>query len=115
LAVLAIGISPKLAAAPPVMDERPAALRDDAAVWSLVLRDPDYVLIDTFYGSPGGPPIEPVHPGSRLTIIDPRTPQQTTKTFAGLLTDGSAFYGMVPGEFRYPVSAGGPSVARRSG
>ena len=61
------------------------------------------MLIDTRYGVPGGPPGEPVQPGAVLTLTDPRTGTQSAKTVAGLLKDGTAFYGMIGGEFRYPV------------
>jgi putative ABC transport system permease protein len=73
LPVVAVGISPELAANGPDVDTHLASLPDGAATWALVLRDPKYVLVDGFYGAPGGPQGEPVHPGSTLTLTDPRT------------------------------------------
>ena len=41
---------------------------DDAAAWQLVLNDPSYVMVDAFYGSPGGPPGEAIEPGRQYAV-----------------------------------------------
>ncbi|HEY7488446.1 MAG TPA: FtsX-like permease family protein [Streptosporangiaceae bacterium] len=103
LPVLAIGIPEQLAKAPPELQGRLPTLADDAAAWRLVLRDPSYVLIDARYGSTGGPQGKVPEPGTQLSLVDPQTGQRITRTIAGVLTDGIAFYGIGGREFRYPV------------
>lgn len=103
LAVMAIGVSDKLITDPPVVDKWLPELADGEAAWWLVLRDPTYVLLDTFYGSSGGPGAQTVEPGDTLTLTDPRTGQTTPRTVAGLLSNAAAFYGLGTGEFRHPV------------
>jgi hypothetical protein len=52
---------------------------------------------------PGGPQGKPLAAGDRLTLTDPRTGDSSTLTIAGILKDGTAFYGVSPGELRFPV------------
>jgi putative ABC transport system permease protein len=87
----------------PALDSRLDGLVNDATAWDLVLGHPEYVMVDAFYASPGGPPGEPIEPGATLTLTNPRTGETTDLTVAGVMTDGTAFYGMGGGEFRYPV------------
>jgi putative ABC transport system permease protein len=103
LPVLAIGVPPQLAGSPPEVADRLPTLPDGNAAWALVLRDAKYVLIDALYGATGGPQVEPVQPGATITLTDPRTGRQTPRTVAAVLKDGTAFYGVAGGEFRYPV------------
>jgi putative ABC transport system permease protein len=103
LPVLAVGIAARVADDPPALQERLPGLPEDAAAWRLVADDPSYVLVDSFYGATGGPPGEPVGPGSELTLTDQRTGRQVTRVVAGVVGDGQAFYGIGGGEFRYPV------------
>jgi putative ABC transport system permease protein len=61
------------------------------------------VLVDQFYGATGGPQGKPLAAGDRLTLTDPRTGARSTRIIAGILKDGTAFYGVSGGEFRFPV------------
>ena len=103
LPVLAIGFPNEVANSAPKLQKRLTALGSDAAVWNLVLSDSRYVLIDGFYGATGGPQGKTVEPGDVVTLVDPRTGNPSDKVVAGLLTDASMFYGIDPGEYRYPV------------
>jgi putative ABC transport system permease protein len=104
--VLAIGVPDGLGATPFVLDERLAAMPDDAATWRLVLNHPSYVIIDSFYGATGGPQGKRIAPGDVLTLTDPQTGRKVPRTVAGLLPSGITFYGLSPGEFRNPVLMG---------
>jgi putative ABC transport system permease protein len=94
----------------PVLEDRLPGLPDDEAAWRLLLADPQYVLVDLFYGSTGGPQGAFIEPGDRLTVTDPRTGDKSSRTVAGVLKDGTAFYGVDAGEFRYPVLMSQPSI-----
>jgi len=94
----------------PALDSRLDGLVNDATAWDVVLSDPKYVMIDAFYASPGGPPGKPIEPGDTLALTNPRTGETTDFTIAGLVTDGTAFYGIGGGEFRYPVLMGHAAV-----
>ncbi|MBO2455190.1 ABC transporter permease [Actinomadura barringtoniae] len=111
LPVVAVGLPDDIAAAPPALNDRLSSLPDDAAAWRLVLRDPSYVLIDTFYGATGGPQGKPPRAGSKLVITDPQTGRSYNRTVAGILTDGIVFYGVGGAEpRRYPVLMSQPAV-----
>ncbi|HEU5157213.1 MAG TPA: FtsX-like permease family protein [Streptosporangiaceae bacterium] len=103
LPVLAIGVPDQLAREPLDLQDRLPALTSDAAAWRLVSRDPSYVLIEARYGSSGGPQGEIPEAGDKLSIVDPQTGLRTTRTIAGVLSDGIAFYSIGGREFRYPV------------
>lgn len=103
LPVLAIGFDDPLTEHAPALQHRLPGLADDAAAWQLVLDDSSYVLIDSIYGSPGGPPGEPVMPGQVITLTDPRSGERVERTVAGVIGSGQAFYGIGGGEMRYPV------------
>jgi putative ABC transport system permease protein len=110
LPILAIGLPGQLVAQRPVLEDRLPGLPDDEAAWRLLLADPQYVLVDLFYGSTGGPQGAFIEPGDRLTVTDPRTGDKSSRTVAGVLKDGTAFYGVDAGEFRYPVLMSQPSI-----
>jgi putative ABC transport system permease protein len=101
--VLAVGYSGELVGRQPRLQDRLPGLPDDAAAWRLPLTDPSFVLIDAFYGQTGGPPGEPIKPGDRITLTDPRTGTRTDRLIAGIIKDGTAFYGVSAGELRFPV------------
>jgi putative ABC transport system permease protein len=103
LPVLAVGYSGELVGRQPRLQDRLPGLPDDAAAWRLPLTDPSFVLIDAFYGQTGGPPGEPIKPGDRITLTDPRTGTRTDRLIAGIIKDGTAFYGVSAGELRFPV------------
>jgi putative ABC transport system permease protein len=103
LPVLAIGVPEKLASTAPKVDKWLPTLPNGQAAWNLILRDPRYVLVDSFYGSTGGPQGEVVHVGDKITLTDPRTGVRTPRTVAGLLGSAAAFYGLGTGEFRNPI------------
>ena len=121
LPTIAVGLPADLQKGP-ALDDRLDQLPDDAAAWKLVLTDPSYVMVDAFYGSPGGPPGKAIEPGDTVTLTNPRTGEPTDFTIAGLVTDGTAFYGISGGEFRFPVLMGdataratfGPDARRSS-
>jgi putative ABC transport system permease protein len=73
------------------------------------------VVVDSFYGSPGGPQGETVRPGSTITLTDPQTGKRTARTVAGVLSSGLAFYGLGSGEFRYPVLMSQPAAREAFG
>jgi putative ABC transport system permease protein len=110
LPVIAVGVPRRLADEPPALQVRLPDLATDTEAWRLVMRDPSYVLIDAAYGSPGGPPGEPVQPGQTLTLTDPRTGLPAARTVAGVLANGLAFYGIGGGEPRFPVLMSQPAV-----
>jgi putative ABC transport system permease protein len=73
-------------------DRRLPRLSNDAAVWDLLARDPSYVVLDQFYGATGGPNGHSYDPGDTLTITSPTTGRTVTRTIAGVLKSGMAFY-----------------------
>lgn len=101
--VLAVGFSSDLVTRAPALADRLRRAHTDEQAWLLVLRDPSFVLVDAFYGSMGGPPGKPLAPGERVTLTDPRSGLRSERVIAGVLKDGTAFYGASGGEFRYPV------------
>ena len=103
LPVTAVGVTGRLAAHGPTIEEHLASLPDSAATWSLVAHDSRYVLVDGIYGQTGGPQSAGVEPGATLRLTDPTTGRTVERTVAGVVSDGTAFYGIGGGEFRYPV------------
>jgi len=104
LPVLAIGVPAEFSAGAPEVTDRLAGLATSADAWALVQRDPRYVLIDAFYGAGGGPQGKGIAPGAGLALTDTRTGRVTRFTVAGLIDDATAFYGIDPGEQRWPVA-----------
>ena len=105
LPAIAVGLPPNLARGP-ALDDRLSRLPNDAAAWQLVLHDPSYVMVDAFYGSPGGPPGKAIEPGETVTLTSQRTGMPADFTIAGVITDGTAYYGIGGGERRFPVLMG---------
>ena len=103
LPVLAVGFEAAMVDRSPTLDARLPGLRTDSDAWRLALRDPSYVLVDTFYGQNGGPPGEAIAPGNRIRLTDPRTGTRELHVVVGVIKDGTAFYGVSAGEFRFPV------------
>ncbi len=110
LPVLAIGIPGQLIGHQPALESRLSRLGSDDAAWRLVLSDPRYVLVDLYFGSTGGPQGGQIKPGGTVRITDPATGAAASRTIAGVLKDGTAFYGVSAGEFRYPVIMSQPGV-----
>jgi putative ABC transport system permease protein len=106
LPVAAIGVPSLLNRAVPALNDRLGTLPSDAAAWRLIMKDPDYVLVDALYGAQGGPQGKQIEPGDTLWLTNRRTGERTHKTIAGVLTDGTAFYGISGGEFLFPVLMG---------
>lgn len=111
LPVVAVGIPEQLVASPIELDSYLPSVADAQAAWDLVHANSAYVFIDTFYGSTGGPPGEPVAPGSVITLTDPRTGVESQRVVAGVLSDGTAFYDITGTGFRYPVLMSDSAVA----
>ncbi|HEY6748035.1 MAG TPA: FtsX-like permease family protein [Mycobacteriales bacterium] len=103
LPVLAIGVPAGFAAGAPEIRDRLSTLDTSADAWRLVERDPRYVLLDNFYGSSGGPQGKAIAAGTTLPLTDTRTGKITRFVVAGLIDDATAFYGIDPGEQRWPV------------
>lgn len=101
--VQVIGIPGQLIGNQPTLDSRLPRLPNDEAAWRLVLQNPRYALIDLFYGQTGGPPGAQIKPGARIRVTDPHTGATSTRIVAGMVKDGTAFYGVNAGEFRFPV------------
>jgi putative ABC transport system permease protein len=62
------------------------------AVWKLIASSPQYIALDGFFGSTGGPAGAYYKPGDTLTLTDPRTGRSERKTVAGILTNSIMFY-----------------------
>jgi putative ABC transport system permease protein len=103
LPVLAVGYSGELVDPHPALQDRLASLPDDDAAWRLPITNPSYVLVDQFYGAPGGPPGKPLEPAMVIKVTDPRSGAVSTRIIAGILEDGTAFYGTSAGEPRFPI------------
>jgi putative ABC transport system permease protein len=111
LPVLAVGVSDQLSQSAPALKDRIGGLPSDAAAWRLILRNPRYVLVDALYGSTGGPQGKQIEPGDTVSLVNRRTGERARRIIAGVLTDGTAFYGISGGELLYPVLMG-ESAAR---
>jgi putative ABC transport system permease protein len=68
----------------------------DRGVWSAVLSDPRYVIVDRYLGQlgAGGPPKTLFAAGDTITVTDPRTGRSASKVVVGILDSAFAFYGM---------------------
>jgi putative ABC transport system permease protein len=76
------------------LDARLPGRTDDRAVWALVAQDRRYVILDHYFGATGGPPGQAYKPGDTFWLTDPRTGHGEQKTIAGLLQNGTSFYGV---------------------
>ena len=94
LRTIVVGVPAQATTAGFKLDARLPGQADDRAVWSLVARDGRYVVLDHFFGSTGGPPGEAYRPGDTFWLTDPRTGRGQQKIIAGLLQDGTSFYGV---------------------
>jgi putative ABC transport system permease protein len=115
LPVLAIGVPTSFTTGTPAVRDPLPSLRSSANAWALVERDPRYVLVDALYGSTGGPQGRAIQPGTELPLTDPRTGRVTHFLVAGLLDDATAFYGIDPGEQRWPVVMATAAATRAFG
>ncbi|MCX4585735.1 ABC transporter permease [Streptomyces sp. NBC_01481] len=87
--------------------ERLRGLGNDAAVWRALATDPQYVVLDAFFGSTGGPSGDYFDPGDTLALTDPLTGRTEQKTIAGVLKNGMVFYpGTGASSTVYPVVIG---------
>ncbi|WP_406264136.1 FtsX-like permease family protein [Streptomyces sp. NBC_00191] len=87
--------------------DRLPGLRDDAAVWRALASHPQYVVLDAFFGSTGGPSGDYYDAGDTLALTDPRTGRTEQKTIAGVLKNGMVFYpGTGSSSTVYPVVIG---------
>jgi putative ABC transport system permease protein len=67
-------------------------LATDGAVWDAVATHPDYVVVDPFFGSTGGPGGEFFKPGDTFEVTDPVSGTAETKVIAGVLSNAVMFY-----------------------
>ena len=83
-----------VAGGPPVLAEKKEGLPGEE-VWKLLLSDPSTAIIPTFFlQEGGGPPAEIVGLGDEITVIDPITGTETTRTVIGLTENDFAFSGV---------------------
>ena len=94
LDALAVGV-PAGGVATMQFDKRLAGLNTDAKVWQAVASNPDYVVLDAFFGATGGPPGQFYEPGDHFVLIDPLSGRRETKTIAGILRNSMIFYSPV--------------------
>jgi putative ABC transport system permease protein len=88
---LAVGV-PDQTTAQMQFDKKLARFRTDQQVWRAVATNPDYVVLDAFFGATGGPPGQWYAPGDKFVLIDPLSGRRTTKTIAGVLRNSMIFY-----------------------
>lgn len=87
--------------------ERLRGLGEDAAVWRALASHPQYVVLDAFFGSTGGPAGDYYDPGDALAVTNPRTGRTEQKIIAGVLKNGMVFYpGTGASSTVYPVVMG---------
>jgi len=91
LRALAVGVDPR-ALTTMTFDRRLKTLPNAAAVWALLARDPNYVVLDSFFGATGGPNGRFYEPGDSFTVTNPTTGQTVTKRIAGILKSALIFY-----------------------
>jgi putative ABC transport system permease protein len=91
LAALVVGVPPGMTRDMP-MESRMAGLDTDAAVWEALATHREYVLVDAFFGSSGGPPGQWYSPGDSFTVTDPRSGTTQRKVIAGVLSNAIVFY-----------------------
>ncbi len=86
--------------------KRLSSLTTDRQVWQAIATHMDYVAVDAFYGSTGGPGAEFFKPGDTFTVTDMRTGLSSRKTIAGILSNAQAFYSpLSPTSFPLVTSA----------
>jgi putative ABC transport system permease protein len=86
--------------------KRLPGLDTDRAVWRAIGEHPDYVAVDSAFGSTGGPPGDYYGPGDTFTVTDLRTGMAEEKTIAGVLSNAQAFYSpLTPTSFPVVTSA----------
>lgn len=96
---LAVGV-PAGGVAQMQFDKRLAGLSTDSKVWRAVANNPDYVVLDAFFGATGGPPGQWYEPGDKFVLIDPLSGRRETKTIVGILRNSMIFYSpMTPTAF----------------
>ena len=87
-------------------DKRLAGLGTDRQVWRAVAANPDYVVLDAFFGATGGPPGQWYKPGDKFVLIDPLSGRRETKTIAGILRNSMIFYSpLAPAAFPVVMDA----------
>ena len=92
-------------------DRRLKTLTTTAAVWSLLARDPSYVVLDPYFGATGGPNGRFYEPGDTFTVTSPTSGQTVVKRIAGILKSGMIFYPATgEGVNAYPFVASNTSV-----
>jgi putative ABC transport system permease protein len=97
-------------------DRRLPRLSSDAAVWELLAQDPSYVVVDPFYGGTGGPNGRFYEPGDTFEVTNPATGRTVTRTIAGVLKSGMAFYPATgEGASAYPFVASTDGVRQLFG
>ena len=97
-------------------DRRIKTVSSDRGVWSLLARDPRYVVLDALFGATGGPNGRFYEPGDTFTVTNPTTGATSTKTIAGILKSGLVFYPATgEGANAYPIVTSVPAVQQLFG
>ena len=113
LDALVVGVQPSTTTTMP-LEHRMAGLDTDAEVWLALQSHPEYVLIDPFFGSAGGPPGQWYQPGDRFAVTDPRTGRVEEKVIAGVLSSSLMFLSPAnPAAF--PLVTSAAAVSRQFG
>lgn len=87
------GFGPELLDAPPTLQDR-GTYASDRAAWQAVLDDPNLMIADQFFATPGaGPPPSSLRIGDRVRIVDPVSGTRRTLTVAAIATDDYLFSG----------------------
>ena len=88
---LAVGV-PAESVAKMQFDKRLARFTTDQQLWRAIATNPDYVVLDAFFGATGGPPGQWYEPGDKFVLIDPLSGRRETKTIVGILRNAMIFY-----------------------
>jgi putative ABC transport system permease protein len=93
----ASGFGPELLEAPPTLQDR-GDYPSDRAAWQAVLDDPDLMIADQFFATPGtGPPPSSLEVGDEVKLLDPVSGTRRTLTVAAIATDDYLFSGAYMG------------------
>ncbi|GMU78027.1 MAG: ABC transporter [Acidimicrobiia bacterium] len=92
------GFGPELLDAPPSLTER-GDYPSDRAAWKAVLEDPNLIIADQFFATPGaGPPPSSLEVGDRVKLVDRVSGQRRTLTVAAIANDDYLFSGAFMGQ-----------------
>jgi putative ABC transport system permease protein len=98
----------------PALGDRQPRFPDDQSAWRAVLDDPGLAIVsDFFLQEGGGPPEARLHPGDRITVVNPATGERRDLTVAGLSESDWLFNGVMAGARLVSELMGPDAVANR--